>query len=63
MSSRINVVEIIGRPQMEQAWVIRRLVFIEEQHVPEEIEMDADDTARSMRSRWREPYPSAVAEW
>lgn len=43
MSSRISVVEIIGRPQMEQAWVIRRLVFIEEQHVPEEIEMDADD--------------------
>jgi predicted GNAT family N-acyltransferase len=28
---------------MEQAWAIRRIVFIEEQHVPEEIEMDADD--------------------
>jgi predicted GNAT family N-acyltransferase len=28
---------------MEQAWAIRRVVFIEEQHVPEEIEMDADD--------------------
>jgi predicted GNAT family N-acyltransferase len=28
---------------MEQAWAIRRLVFIDEQHVPEEIELDADD--------------------
>lgn len=28
---------------MEQAWAIRRIVFIEEQHVPEEMEMDADD--------------------
>jgi predicted GNAT family N-acyltransferase len=43
MSSQIKVVEITGRPQMEQAWTIRRKVFIEEQHVPEEIEMDADD--------------------
>jgi predicted GNAT family N-acyltransferase len=43
MSSQIRVVEITERPQMEQAWAIRRIVFIEEQHVPEEIEMDADD--------------------
>jgi len=43
MSSQIKVVEITERPQMDQAWAIRRLVFIEEQHVPEEIEMDADD--------------------
>jgi predicted GNAT family N-acyltransferase len=43
MSAQINVVEIADRQQMEQAWAIRRLVFIEEQHVPEEIEMDADD--------------------
>lgn len=28
---------------MQRAWAIRRRVFIEEQHVPEEIEMDADD--------------------
>ena len=28
---------------MEQAWAIRRVVFIQEQHVPEDIEMDADD--------------------
>jgi predicted GNAT family N-acyltransferase len=31
------------RSLMEQAWKIRRRVFIEEQHVPEEIELDADD--------------------
>ena len=43
MSSQIKVVEITERPQMEQAWAIRRLVFIDEQHVPEEIEMDAED--------------------
>jgi predicted GNAT family N-acyltransferase len=43
MNSQIKVVEITERPQMEQAWTIRRKVFIEEQHVPEEIEMDADD--------------------
>jgi predicted GNAT family N-acyltransferase len=43
MSSQIEVIEITEQPQMEQAWAIRRTVFIEEQHVPEEIEMDADD--------------------
>jgi predicted GNAT family N-acyltransferase len=43
MNSQIKVVEITDRPQMEQAWAIRRTVFIEEQHVPEEIEMDEDD--------------------
>ena len=44
MSSQIKIVEITERPQMEQAWTIRRMVFIEEQHVPEEIEMDEDDS-------------------
>jgi len=44
MNSQIKVVEITEQPQMEQAWALRRTVFIEEQHVPEEIEMDADDT-------------------
>ena len=39
----ITVVEVTNRAQMEQAWSLRRAVFIEEQHVPEEIEMDADD--------------------
>jgi predicted GNAT family N-acyltransferase len=43
MNSTIKVVEITGRPQMEHAWAIRRIVFIEEQHVPEEIEIDEDD--------------------
>jgi len=43
MSGQINIIEITDRLQMEQAWAIRRLVFIEEQHVPEEIEMDSDD--------------------
>jgi len=28
---------------MEQAWALRRVVFIEEQQIPEDIEMDADD--------------------
>jgi predicted GNAT family N-acyltransferase len=43
MSSQINVVAVTEHTQMELAWAIRRRVFIEEQHVPEEIEMDADD--------------------
>jgi predicted GNAT family N-acyltransferase len=43
MSSQISVVEIADRPQMELAWAIRRLVFIEEQHVPEDVEMDSED--------------------
>jgi predicted GNAT family N-acyltransferase len=43
MNSQIKVVEITERPQMDQAWAIRRAVFIEEQHVPEQIEMDEDD--------------------
>ena len=41
--AQIKVVEIKGPAHMEQAWAIRRRVFIEEQHVPEDIELDADD--------------------
>src|SRR6266849_5978232 len=52
--AQIKVVEIKGSARMEQAWALRRRVFIEEQHVPEEIELDADDArAASMRSRSR----------
>ena len=43
MTAQIRIIEITEHPQMEQAWAIRRTVFIEEQHVPEEIEIDADD--------------------
>ena len=43
MPSAITVIEITTPAQMDQAWALRRLVFIEEQHVPEEIEMDEDD--------------------
>jgi predicted GNAT family N-acyltransferase len=42
-SSRIKVIAIETPADMERAWAIRRRVFIEEQQVPEEIEMDADD--------------------
>ena len=42
--SAVRVIEIGGdRALMEQAFAIRRRVFIEEQQVPEEIELDADD--------------------
>ncbi len=41
--SRVKVIAIESPSDMERAWAIRRLVFIEEQRVPEEIEMDADD--------------------
>lgn len=40
----ITVIEVGGdRSRMQEAWALRRRVFIEEQHVPEEIELDADD--------------------
>jgi predicted GNAT family N-acyltransferase len=42
--SRIKVIAIESAADMERAWAIRRLVFIEEQNVPEKIEMDADDS-------------------
>jgi len=41
--SPVTVVEIKDRAQMEKAWALRRIVFIEEQHVPEELELDEDD--------------------
>ena len=43
MSSRVKVIAIESPSDMERAWAIRRTVFIEEQRVPEEIEMDAGD--------------------
>ena len=43
-SPRVKVIAIESAADMERAWAIRRLVFIEEQNVPEEIEMDADDS-------------------
>jgi predicted GNAT family N-acyltransferase len=42
--SRLKVVAIESPADMQRAHAIRRRVFIEEQRVPEEIEMDADDT-------------------
>ncbi|MGA6971483.1 MAG: GNAT family N-acetyltransferase [Candidatus Binatus sp.] len=41
--SRLKVIAIESPADMQRAYAIRRRVFIEEQHVPEEIEMDADD--------------------
>jgi predicted GNAT family N-acyltransferase len=42
-SPQITVVEITTPAEMDLAWAIRRKVFIDEQGVPEEIEVDADD--------------------
>jgi predicted GNAT family N-acyltransferase len=39
----IQITEIHDRAAMQQAWALRRRVFIEEQHVPEAIEMDTED--------------------
>jgi predicted GNAT family N-acyltransferase len=41
--ARVKIVAIESPLDMQRAWAIRRSVFIEEQQVPEEIEMDADD--------------------
>jgi predicted GNAT family N-acyltransferase len=43
MSGNVTLVAIASPAELEQAWAIRRRVFIEEQHVPEEIELDEDD--------------------
>ena len=43
-SSRLKVIAIESPADMQRAYAIRRRVFIEEQRVPEEIEMDADDS-------------------
>ncbi len=43
MDQALEVVHASTPQQMAQAWTIRRRVFIEEQHVPEEIELDEDD--------------------
>jgi predicted GNAT family N-acyltransferase len=42
-ASRVDVIAIESPADMERAYAIRRRVFIEEQHVPEEIEMDSED--------------------
>jgi predicted GNAT family N-acyltransferase len=42
-SPRIKVIAIESPADMQRAFAIRRRVFIEEQNVPEEIEMDAED--------------------
>jgi predicted GNAT family N-acyltransferase len=39
----VKVFAIESPADMARAYAIRRRVFIEEQHVPEEIELDADD--------------------
>jgi predicted GNAT family N-acyltransferase len=50
MDAPLSVVEVgDDRLLMEQAWALRRRVFIEEQHVPEEIELDLDD-ARALHA-------------
>lgn len=43
MAARITVIAISTEARMNQAWAIRREVFIEEQGVPEVLERDADD--------------------
>jgi predicted GNAT family N-acyltransferase len=43
-SSHLKVIAIESPADMRRAYAIRRRVFIEEQRVPEEIEMDADDS-------------------
>lgn len=46
-ASGIAVVRVTTRAQLEQAWQVRLEVFVEEQRVPVEEEIDALDTATS----------------
>jgi len=43
-SARVKVIAIESPADMQRAFAIRRRVFIEEQRVKEEIEMDAEDS-------------------
>ena len=43
MAAQATVTAVSTEAQMRQAWAIRRKVFIEEQNVPEQLELDADD--------------------
>jgi predicted GNAT family N-acyltransferase len=43
-SLRLQLIAIESAADMQRAYTIRRRVFIEEQRVPEEIEMDTDDS-------------------
>ena len=42
-ATAIRVIEVRSPAAIEQAWALRRRVFIEEQHVPEALEMDDQD--------------------
>ena len=42
-TANLKLTDIRDPAAMAQAWELRRRVFIEEQDVPEEIELDADD--------------------
>jgi predicted GNAT family N-acyltransferase len=46
-TSLVKVIAIESPADMARAYAIRRRVFIEEQRVPEEIELDADDARAS----------------
>ena len=41
--AEIEVIAVSSAEQMARAGAIRRAVFVEEQHVPEELEVDEDD--------------------
>ncbi len=42
-ATSIRIIEVTDAMEMAQAWELRRKIFIEEQGVPEQIEMDTDD--------------------
>lgn len=43
LSRTLTLTEVRDRAAMEQCWALRRQIFIEEQGVPEAIEMDEND--------------------
>ncbi|MFC7405369.1 GNAT family N-acetyltransferase [Georgenia alba] len=44
-ADQVTVLTVTDRRQLEQAWEVRTEVFVDEQHVPVEEEIDALDTA------------------
>ncbi|MFQ6616068.1 MAG: GNAT family N-acetyltransferase [Fidelibacterota bacterium] len=61
--SRVHVKVAESDEEVQHALAIRREVFIEEQSVPEEIEMDSHDGAASHALAWLDGKPVGTARW
>jgi len=62
-AAQIQVVAADSHALLEAAYAIRRRVFIEEQHVPEEIELDDDDARAFHALALRDGKPAGCGRY